>query len=106
MIPLGYKNFDFQVDRDSRKSTSRSVFTLGGGAVVWRSINQSCIANFTMEAGYVAACETAKEAVWLRKFLSDLEVIPNLNKPMTFYCDNSGAMTNSKEPRSNKEESI
>ena len=30
-----------------------------------------------MEAKYVAACEAAKEAVWLRKFLIDLEVIPD-----------------------------
>ncbi|KAA0037612.1 gag/pol protein [Cucumis melo var. makuwa] len=47
----------------ARKSTSGSVFPLNGGAVVWRSIKQSCIADSTMEAEYVAACESAKEAV-------------------------------------------
>ena len=31
LTPLGYTDSDFQSDRDSRKSTSRSVFTLGGG---------------------------------------------------------------------------
>ena len=31
---LGYFDSDFQGDRDSRKSTSSSVFTLGGAAVV------------------------------------------------------------------------
>ena len=35
---LGYTDFDFQGDKDSRKSTSGSVFTLSGGAVIWRSI--------------------------------------------------------------------
>ena len=30
----GYTDLDFQGDRDSRKSTSGSVFILGGGAVV------------------------------------------------------------------------
>ena len=30
----GYTDSDFQRDRDSRKLTSGSVFTLGGGAVV------------------------------------------------------------------------
>ncbi|KAK0587894.1 hypothetical protein LWI29_030815 [Acer saccharum] len=43
-------------------------------SVIWRSIKQSCIADSTMEAEYVAACEAAKEAVWLRQFLIDLEV--------------------------------
>ena len=102
MILRGYTDSDFQTDVDSRKSTSGSVFTLSGGAIVWRSIKQSCIADSTMEAEYVAACEAAKEAVWLRKFLGDLEVVPDMENPLTLYCDNSGAVANSKEPRSHK----
>ena len=72
------------------------MFTLGGGAIVWRSTKQACTADSTMEAEYVAACEAAKEGVWLRKFLTDLEVIPNMDKPLTLFCDNSGAVANSK----------
>ena len=83
---MGYTDSDFQTDRDSRKSTSGSVFILNGGAVVWRSIKQSCIANSTMEAEYVAACEAAKEAVWLRKFLRDLEVVPDADRPLHFIA--------------------
>ena len=100
--PTGYTNSNFQWDKDSRKSTSGSVFTLGGGAVVWRSIKQSSIADSTMEAEYIAACEAAKEAVWLKKFYTDLEVFPEVEKPLVLYCDNSGAVANSKEPRSHK----
>ena len=102
LILTGYIDFDFQTDKDSRKSTSGSVFTLNGGAIVWRSIKKGCIIDSTMEAEYVAACEAAKEAVWLRKFRHDLEVIANMNLPITLYCDNSGAVANSKEPRSHK----
>ena len=100
--PIGYTDSDFQSDKDSRKSTSRSVFTLGGGTVVWRSIKQSNIADSTMEAEYIAACEAAKEAVWLRKFFIDLKVVPDIYKPVKLYCDNSKAVANSKEPRSHK----
>ena len=100
--PIGYTDSDFMSDKDSRKSTSGSVFTLGGGAVVWRSVKQSSIADSTMEAEYIAACEAAKEAVWLKKFIIDLEVVPNMDKPIVLYCDNSGAVANSKEPRSHK----
>ncbi|KAA0055181.1 retrovirus-related pol polyprotein from transposon tnt 1-94 [Cucumis melo var. makuwa] len=102
LILTGYTDSNFQTDKDARKSTSGSVFTLNGGAVVWRSIKQSCIANFTMEAEYVAACEVAKEAVWLKKFLTALEIVPNMNLSITLYCDNSGAVANSREPRSHK----
>ena len=31
-----------------------------------------------------------------------MEVVPNIEKPLVLYCDNSGAMANSKEPRSHK----
>ena len=55
-----------------------------------------------MEAKYVATCEATKEAIWLRKFLSDLEVVSNMLKPITLYCDNSGTVANSREPRSHK----
>ena len=49
-----------------------------------------------MEAEYIAASEAAKEAIWLKNFLSDMEVVPNMNKPITLYCDNNGAVANSK----------
>ena len=55
IVPIGYTDSDFQSNKDSRKSTSRNVFTLGGGAINWRSIKQSWIADSTMEAEYVAA---------------------------------------------------
>ena len=48
LILTRYTDSDFQNDKDVRKSTSGSVFTLNGGAVVWRSIKQTCIADSTM----------------------------------------------------------
>ncbi|KAA0041809.1 gag/pol protein [Cucumis melo var. makuwa] len=102
LILTGYTDSDFQMDKDARKSTPRSVFILNEGVVVWRSVKQTCIADSTMEAEYVAACEAAMEAVWLRKFLTDLEIVPNMHLPITLYCDNSGVVANSREPRSHK----
>ena len=55
-----------------------------------------------MEAEYIAACEAVKEAVLLKKFLVDLEVIPNMHMLIPLYCDNSDTVANSKEPRSHK----
>lgn len=75
LIPIGYTDSDFQSDLDFKKSTSRCVFTLEGGAITWRSVKQSCIADSTMEAKYVTTCEATKKVVWLKKFFSDLSVI-------------------------------
>ena len=103
LIPIGYTDSDFMLDKDLRKSTSRHVFTLGGGALSWRSIKQKCIADLTTEAEYVAACEAVKEAVWLKKFLIELGVVPALLSPITLYYDNSGTVAQSKEPRNHGE---
>ena len=54
-----------------------------------------------MEAEYIATSKVAKEAVWLKKFLSYLEVVPNMDKPITLYCDISDAVANSKDPCQN-----
>ena len=102
LTPIGYTDSDFQLDLDFRKSTSGCVFTLGGGAITWRSVKQSCIADSTMEAEYVAACEAAKEAVWLKKFLSNLGVVRIKQVPITLFCYNSGAVAQSKDPRNHK----
>ena len=56
----------------------------------------------TMEAEYIAASEAAKEAVWLKNFLLNLEVVPSAQSVITLYCNNSGVVANSKEPRSHK----
>ena len=55
-----------------------------------------------MEVEYVDACEAVKEAVWLKKFLFDTGVIRMEQVPITLFCDNSGAVAQSKDPRNHK----
>ena len=102
LIPIGYIDSNFQSDLGFRKSTSGCVFTLGGGAISWRSVKQSCIVDSTMEAKYVAACEATKEAVWVKKFLSNLSVMRMEQVQITLFSDNSGAIAQSKYPRNHK----
>ena len=89
LILIGYTDSDFQSDLDFSKSTSSYVFTLGGRAISWRSVKKSCIANSTMEAEYVVAYEAAKEAIWLKKFLSDLGFVRMEQVLITLFYDNS-----------------
>jgi hypothetical protein len=35
-----------------------------------------------MEVEYVAACEAAKEDVWIRKFITELGVVPSIADPI------------------------
>ena len=46
-----------------------------------------------MESEYVAASDAVKKAVWLKKFLIDLEVVPAAEKPITLFYNNSRAIS-------------
>ena len=70
------------------------MFTFGGGAISWQSVKQSSIADSTMEAEYIAASEAAKETVWIKNFLMDLEMVPSALPAISLFCDNSGAVAN------------
>lgn len=102
LIPVGNTDFDFMLDKDSRKSTSSYVFMLGGEAISWRSMKQECTSDSTSEAEYVASCQAAMEAVWLKRFLMKLGVVPLVRQPLTIYCNSSGVVAQSKEPKSHK----
>ena len=47
----------------------------------------------------MAAAEAANEAVWLREFVTELGVFPSMRDPVNILCDNTGAITNAKDPR-------
>ncbi|PKI68247.1 hypothetical protein CRG98_011383 [Punica granatum] len=102
LVVRGYTDASFQTDKDDSKLQSGYVFCLNGGAVSWKSSKQETIADSTTEAKYIAASNAAKEAVWIKKFVTELAVVPNIADPMDLYCDNNGAIAQAKEPRSHQ----
>ncbi|GKB43754.1 hypothetical protein Tco_0888696, partial [Tanacetum coccineum] len=60
-----YTDAGYLTDADDLKSQTEYVFVLNGGA----------------------------EAIWVRKFISRLSVVPTIEEPITMYCDNTGAIT-------------
>lgn len=72
---------------------------LAGGAISWKSKKQSSVALSSMEAEYITASEAVKEGVWLREFLTSLEIVETAADPVTIYCDNQAAMKVSKDPK-------
>ena len=96
VTPLGHIFFnsdtDFAGDRDDRKSTSGYVCTLAGGAISWKSSKQSIVASSTMYAEFIACFETTGQAMWLKKFIPDLEVVDCIDKPLKMYRDNQPAV--------------
>ena len=68
----GYVDVDFASDIDSRKSTTRFVFTLDDTTISWVSNLQKNVTLSTTETEYVAATEAGKEMIWLHGFLDEL----------------------------------
>ena len=55
------------------------------------------VALSTTDAEYVALCDAAQEAVWLRALLSDIGFTQSV--PTTIYEDNQGAICLSQNPK-------
>ncbi|KAK9034790.1 hypothetical protein V6N11_076847 [Hibiscus sabdariffa] len=96
----GYTDASFQTDKDDSRSQSGFVFCLNGGTVSWKSLKQDTVADSTTEAEYVSASEATKEIVLIKKFISELGVVPSISDAVGLYYDNNGAIAQAKEPRS------
>lgn len=97
---IGYSHLDFAGCLDSRRSTSGYVFMLAGGAVSWKSVKQTFIASSTMEAEFVAWYEASNQGIWLRNFITVLQIVDGIERPLEIYCDNKSAELYSKNNRS------
>ncbi|WVZ96966.1 LOW QUALITY PROTEIN: hypothetical protein U9M48_042541, partial [Paspalum notatum var. saurae] len=80
LVVKGYTNAGFKTDKDDSRSQARFVFCLNGGA----SSKQETLADSATEVEYIAASEAAKEAVWIRKFVSELVLFRALRAHWTF----------------------
>ena len=78
------------------------MFTLNDGAVSWKSSKQPSTTDLMIETEYIAASDAANEAVCLKKFIIDLGVFRTILDHITLLCDNNGAITQAKEPRSHQ----
>jgi hypothetical protein len=88
----GYLDLDFVRDVDDRKSTSGYVFTLAGGAISWKSSNQTVTVSSTMYTEFVARYEATGQVNWLKKFMPGLKVIDDIHRPLKLYYDNEPAV--------------
>ena len=80
---------DHAADKDKRRSTTGTVITFNGRAVAWFSKLQSVVATSTTEAEYIAAAHGAKEGLWIRKLLGEIE---GTMRPVMLKVDNQSAI--------------
>ncbi|KAH9688011.1 Shikimate O-hydroxycinnamoyltransferase [Citrus sinensis] len=69
LVLEGFSDASWITDRDDHTSTSGWIFNLGGGAISQGSKKQTCIADSTMAAEFVALASCCKEAECYRDIL-------------------------------------
>ena len=45
----------------------------------------------------MVALQVAKDTVWIRKFLTELQKVPSVELSLSLYCDNNGGIAQAKE---------
>ena len=74
------------------KSHSGYVFTLGGGAVSWKSLKQTVIIKSILEYEFLALDKCGEELEWLRHFLENILRWLKLVPPIYIHCDSQFAI--------------
>jgi hypothetical protein len=98
---IDYSDYDLFGCVDSKKFTSSYIFMLAGGLISWKSAKQSITASSTMQAEPVACYEATGQTVWLKIFIPGLQVIDNITRSLTLFCDNEAVVFFSKNNKSN-----
>lgn len=88
-IVKGYVDADWGGSVDDRRSYTGFSFICNESAISWDSRKQRTVALSSTEAEYMALCEASKEAIYIRRFLIDLDW--NDQGPTVLYNDNMGA---------------
>jgi hypothetical protein len=88
----GYSDSNWISDADEIKATSEYVFTLGGGAVSWKSCKQTILTRSTMKAELTTLDTTTVEAEWFRELLMDLPMVEKPIPAILMNYDNETAI--------------
>lgn len=94
---VGYSDSSFNIDPDDGKSTTGHIFYLGGNPITWCSSKQEIVALSSCEAEFMAATETAKQAIWLQDLLGEIFSKTSDNK-VVIRIDNKSAIALTKNP--------
>jgi hypothetical protein len=95
-LALGYADADWGGCLDTRRSTTGYLFQTFGGPVAWKSRRQQTTALSTAEAEYMASADAARQALWLRLLLEDLQ--ESTKGPFPILNDNNACIQLSKNP--------
>lgn len=93
-----YSDADYAGDVMSRRSRTGMISVYSGGPLSWMSQKQRSVVLSTTEAEYVAASESSKELIWLKRLLGDMTTLGTTS----LLVDNASAIKLVKNPEYHK----
>ncbi|XP_030959093.1 uncharacterized protein LOC115981044 [Quercus lobata] len=88
----GFSDADWNTLSSDSLSTTGYIFTLGGGAICWKSKKQTIIANSTMDAELIALASASEEANWLRDLLHEIPLWEKPIPPILIHYDSTATI--------------
>ncbi|KAM2998951.1 hypothetical protein FF2_040544 [Malus domestica] len=88
----GYSDTAWNTLSDDSKATSGYIFSIGGGAMSWKSKKQIILAQSTMESELIVLAMASEEAGWLRNLLSDTPLWEKPIPTILIHCDSTSAI--------------
>ncbi|GKC06014.1 hypothetical protein Tco_0997624 [Tanacetum coccineum] len=90
------------------RNTKDMLLVYGGNPEAEPRVDCYCNAGFetniddmkylTGYLNYIAASKVEMKAVWIRKFILGLGIVPTINEPIKMFCDNSAALLIANKP--------
>ena len=87
----GLTDSDWAGCRTTRKSVGGHIFLVHGSPVSWQVKRQAVVALSTLEAELIACSDGSREAIWLKRLLTEPGAI-NLDQSVPINCGNHGAL--------------
>ena len=91
-----YTDVDWAGSVDDPKSASGNAFFMGDCLVSWLSKKQSSISLSKAEAEYIVVANCCTQILWMKEVLKDVNI--ETKQLITIYCDNTSAISLSKNP--------
>ena len=97
---VGFSGSNYAGCVDDKKSIYGYIFMMIELVVLWKIVKKMLTTSYTMEEENVACYEATCHAIWMRNFISSLDVVHSISRSLKFFYDNSAIVSFSRNTRS------
>ena len=97
---VGFSDSDYAGCVDDKKSTFCYIFMMTEIVVSWKSVKQTLTTSSIIKVEFVACYEATYHAIWLWNFISALEVVHFISRPLKLLYNNFVVVSFSKNTMS------